>query len=100
MGAAEVGTSGLNVGGGRVRIGLQVLGVPSISNSKGKNSTKFFEEKDLPEVHKQLKNYECMKLLMDKWIDLAMALLILRLAKEIESMEGELVTVQPYHKLL
>jgi hypothetical protein len=49
---------------------------------KGKSSTKFVKKEDLPEVRKQLKNYERMKLLMEKWIDLAMELLILRLAKK------------------
>jgi hypothetical protein len=49
---------------------------------KGKSSTKFVKTKDLPAVRKQLKNYERMKLLMEKWIDLAMELSILRLAKE------------------
>jgi hypothetical protein len=33
-------------------------------------------------LRKQLKNYERMKLLMQKWIDLAMELSILRLAKK------------------
>ena len=47
---------------------------------KGKSSTKFVKKEDLPEVRKQLKNYERMKLLMEKWIDLAMELSILRLA--------------------
>ncbi len=49
---------------------------------KGKSSTKFVKKEDLPTVRKQLKNYERMKLLMDKWIDLAMELSILRLAKK------------------
>jgi hypothetical protein len=49
---------------------------------KGKSSTKFVKKEDLPEVRKQLKNYEHMKLLMEKWIDLAMELSILRLAKK------------------
>lgn len=39
---------------------------------------------NLSAVRKQLKNYERMKLLMEKWIDLAMELSILRLAKETE----------------
>ena len=49
---------------------------------KGKSSTKFVKKEDLPEVRKELKNYERMKLLMEKWIDLAMELSILRLAKK------------------
>ena len=35
---------------------------------KGKSSTKFVKKKDLPEVRRQLKNYERMKLLLDRWI--------------------------------
>ena len=49
---------------------------------KGKSSTKFVKKQDLPEVRKQLKNYQRMKLLMEKWIDLAIELSILRLAKK------------------
>ena len=49
---------------------------------KGKSSSKFVKKEDLPTVRKQLKNYERMKLLMEKWIDLAMELSILRLAKK------------------
>ena len=49
---------------------------------KGKSSTKFVKKEDLAKVRKQLKNYERMKLLMEKWIDLAMELSILRLAKK------------------
>ena len=49
---------------------------------KGKSSTKFVKKEDLPVVRKQLKNYQRMKLLMEKWIDLAMELSILRLAKK------------------
>ena len=51
---------------------------------KGKSNTKFVKKQDLPEVRKQIKNYQRMKLLMEKWIDLAMELSILRLAKETE----------------
>ncbi len=36
----------------------------------------------MPCMRKQLKNYARMKLLMEKWIDLAMELSILRLAKK------------------
>ena len=49
---------------------------------KGKSSTKFVKKEDLPEVRKQLKNDERMKLLIEKWIDLAMELSILRLTKK------------------
>ena len=49
---------------------------------KGKSSTKFVKQKDLPAVRRQLKNYERMKLLTDRWIDLATELSTLRLNKE------------------
>lgn len=49
---------------------------------KGKSSTKFVKRKDLPAVRRQLKNYERMKLLMDRWIELATELSTLRLAKD------------------
>jgi len=46
---------------------------------KGKSSSKFVKKEDLPEVRRQLKNYERMKLLMERWIDLSMELSTLRL---------------------
>ena len=49
---------------------------------KGKSSSKFVKKKDLPAIRKQLKSYERMKLLMDRWIDLATELSNLRLTKE------------------
>jgi len=49
---------------------------------KGKSSSKFVKKKDLPAVRKQLKNYARMKLLMDRWIDLATELSNLRLTNE------------------
>ena len=51
---------------------------------KGKSSSKFVKQKDLPAVRKQLKNYERMKLLMDRWIELATELSTLRLSKSAE----------------
>lgn len=48
---------------------------------KGKSSSKFVKNEDLPEVRKQVKNYERMKLLMDTWIELATELSNLRIAK-------------------
>ncbi len=45
------------------------------------SSSKFVKKPDLPEVRKQLKNYERMKLLIDRWIDLATELSTLRLNK-------------------
>lgn len=49
---------------------------------KGKSSSKFVKKEDLPAVRRQLKNYERMKLLMERWIDLATELSNLRLIKE------------------
>jgi hypothetical protein len=49
---------------------------------KGKSSSKFVKKQDLPAVRRQLKNYARMKLLMERWIDLATELSTLRLAKE------------------
>ena len=49
---------------------------------KGKSGSKFVKKKDLPAIRKQLKNYERMKLLMDRWIDLATELSNLRLTKQ------------------
>lgn len=51
---------------------------------KGKSGSKFVKAKDLPMVRKQLKNYEKMKLLMDRWIDLATELSTLRLSEKTE----------------
>jgi hypothetical protein len=48
---------------------------------KGKSSSKFVKKEDLPAIRKQLKNYERMKELMDRWIDLATELSNLRLAQ-------------------
>jgi hypothetical protein len=48
---------------------------------KGKSSSKFVKQEDLPAIRKQLKNYERMKELMDRWIDLATELSNLRLIK-------------------
>ena len=49
---------------------------------KGKSSSKFVKQKDLPVVRKQLKTYERMKLLMEQWIDLGTELSTLRLSKK------------------
>jgi hypothetical protein len=40
------------------------------------------KKEDLPVVRKQLKNYERMKLLIERWIDLATELSTLRLIRE------------------
>ena len=63
--------------GARAVPGLQVC-----YTRKGKSSSKFVKKEDLPAVRKQLKNYQRMKLLMARWIDLAMELSTLRLIKE------------------
>jgi hypothetical protein len=49
---------------------------------KGKCSIKFVRKENLPVVRKQLKNYETMKQLVDRWIDLATKLSNLRLKPE------------------
>jgi len=49
---------------------------------KGKSSSKFIRKEDLPAIRKQLKNYEKMKTLMDRWIDLATELSNLRLKRD------------------
>jgi len=49
---------------------------------KGKSSTKFVKQKDLPAVRKQLENHARMKFLMDRWIELATELSTLRLNNE------------------
>jgi len=48
---------------------------------KGKSSSKFVKKEDLPTIRRQLKNYEHMKELVDRWIDLATELSNLRLPK-------------------
>ena len=50
---------------------------------KGKSGSKFVKKEDLPEVRRQLKNYERMKLLTQRWIDLSMELSTLLLHKEV-----------------
>ncbi len=48
---------------------------------KGKSSSKFVKKEDLPAIRKQLKNYERMKELVDRWVDLATELSNLRLTR-------------------
>ena len=48
---------------------------------KGKHSTKFVKEQDLPAIREQLSNYERMKELVDRWIDLSTELSNLRLGQ-------------------
>ena len=47
---------------------------------KGKSSSKFVRKEDLAAVRWELKNYEVMKMLINRWIDLATELSNLRLA--------------------
>ena len=47
---------------------------------KGKGSTKFVKEENLTTIREHLKNYERMKELVDRWIELSMELSNLRLA--------------------
>ena len=47
---------------------------------KGKHSTKFVKEEDLPAVREQLENYERLKGLVDLWVELSTELSNLRLA--------------------
>ena len=49
---------------------------------KGKSSSKFIRKQDLPVIRKQLKNYESMKLLVGRWIELATELSNLRLKRD------------------
>ena len=46
---------------------------------KGKSRTKFVKKKDVALVKKQLKNYARLRILIDKWIDLAEELCLLKL---------------------
>jgi len=49
---------------------------------KRKHSTKFVRNEDLPDIRKQLKNYERLKMLVDQWVDLATELSNLRIAQK------------------
>ena len=49
---------------------------------KGKSSTKFVRKEDLPAIRRQLNNYQSMKLLVDRWIELATQLSNLRLKRD------------------
>lgn len=46
---------------------------------KGKSSTRFVKKDDVSTVKKQLQNYKRLKILVDRWIDLATDLSTLRL---------------------
>ena len=49
---------------------------------KGKSSSKFVRKEDLAAVRRELKNYEVMKTLMDRWIEMATELSNIRLANK------------------
>jgi hypothetical protein len=49
---------------------------------KRKSGTKFVRKQDLPDIRKQLKNYERLKMLVDQWVDLAIELSNLRIAQK------------------
>jgi hypothetical protein len=49
---------------------------------KGKSGTRFVRKEDLPSIRRQLNNYARMRALVDRWIELAMKLSDLRLAKQ------------------
>jgi len=49
---------------------------------KGKSSSKFVRKEDLAAVRRELKKYEVMKTLVDRWIDLATELSNIRLANK------------------
>ena len=49
---------------------------------KGKSSSKFVRKEALNTVRRELKNYEVMKTLVDRWIDLATELSNIRLANK------------------
>ena len=49
---------------------------------KGKSSSRFVRKEDLPGVRRQLKNYQRMKTLVERWVDLATELSTLRLTKD------------------
>lgn len=46
---------------------------------KGKSSSRFVKKKDLPAVRRQLRNYKRLRMLVDRWIDLATELATLRI---------------------
>jgi hypothetical protein len=48
---------------------------------KGKSSSRFVRKEDLATVRRQLKNYQRLKVLVERWVDLAAQLATLRLSK-------------------
>lgn len=51
---------------------------------KSKSSSRFVRKEDLPAVRRQLKNYQRLKALVVRWVDLAAELSTLRLSKKSE----------------
>ena len=49
---------------------------------KGKSSSKFVRKENLNTVRRELKNYEVMKTLVDRWIEMATELSNLRMANK------------------
>ena len=49
---------------------------------KGKSSSKFVRKEDLAAVRRELKNYEVMKTLVDRWIEMATELSNFRMANK------------------
>jgi hypothetical protein len=52
---------------------------------KGKSRTQFVRREDLPLLQEQVRNYQQLKKLMDRWVALGMALSRLRLRQQQES---------------
>jgi len=50
--------------------------------AQGKSSSKFVRKEDLNTVRRELKNYEVMKTLVDRWIEMATELSNLRMANK------------------
>jgi hypothetical protein len=51
---------------------------------KGKSRTQFVKREDLPLLQQQVRNYQRLKTLMDRWVALGMALSRLRLRQQQE----------------
>jgi len=51
---------------------------------KGKSRTQFVKREDLPLLQQQVRNYQRLKTLMDRWVALGMALSQLRLRQQQE----------------
>ena len=51
------------------------------STRKGRGSTKYVKEEDVPTIREQLQNYKRMKELVDRWVELSVQLSNLRLSR-------------------